>query len=56
MLELSNFKRAPKFDCSTGQPQRETYENPKSGLPDHSDAQKSLELFCEQFVYDSRFC
>jgi hypothetical protein len=54
MLELSNFKKAHKTDFSSG---RQTWENLKSGLPDHSEAQKSLKLFCGQFaLYDRKFC
>jgi hypothetical protein len=47
MLELSNFKKAHKTDFSSG---RQTWENLKSGLPDHSEAQESLKLFCGQFA------
>jgi hypothetical protein len=41
MLELSNFKKAHKTDFSSG---RQTWENLKFGLPDHSEAQKKFEI------------
>jgi hypothetical protein len=42
MLELSNFKRAPKTEFSNVQPGALDFENSKSDQPDHSDAHRKL--------------
>jgi hypothetical protein len=46
MLELSNFKRAPKIEFSIEQPGRQTLENSKSWL----DTQGCLELFVRNLL------
>jgi hypothetical protein len=42
MLELSNFKRAPKIEFSNVQPGALNFENSKSDQPDHSGAHRKF--------------